>query len=339
MSKTLIAPIAPKLDPAKDSEAIHCVAEIITEIAIQKVDENPKLWKKAGANNDLRRDLAIGSEDTAIRNCLRGIVENGYITLRTQEGIPLAGITDVGFTCDLNWYLTSSDAQKFTENCFSFAVSIPPNLDDIAEHVSKRREQYAKQGAEKDAAGRYTLAEAASMIARGAGERESTVLTELVSAVTQGKLRVHEPGRNFPYRPTIVRTFYEEAYWNDLNAWLDSMNFRNPWRFPPPRTRPNAASDFPNATVSTSEMDQSKNAGAKKPQGQRRRDILAAIRKLGHTPDDLPPRPRNPRAWVKMDVWTELGWPKKDRGAFDSQWDAMRRAGDIAERQCQHPPS
>lgn len=79
-----------------------------------------------------------------------------------------------------------------------------------------------------------------------------------------------------------------------------------------------------------------------KRQGWRRREILATIRKLGETPNNLPPRPPDAKGWkdwVKSKVWKELNWPKNDRGAFDNLWQAMRSAGEIAERDSTDPPS
>lgn len=102
---------------------------------------------------------------------------------------------------------------------------------------SKLREIYEIQDAEKQAAGRYTLREAAEAIA-GSGERVEPMLEKLLAAAKSGSLAVYGPGENAryqygPYAP--VRSYYEEAYWSDLNAWLDSNEPRIAFRFPPPQ--------------------------------------------------------------------------------------------------------
>ncbi|URF03347.1 hypothetical protein [Cupriavidus campinensis] len=101
---------------------------------------------------------------------------------------------------------------------------------------SKLREIYEIQDAEKQATGRYTLREAAEAIT-ASGERVEPMLEKLLAAAKSASLAVYGPGENArhqygPYTP--VRSYHEEAYWSDLNAWLDSNEPRIAFRFPPP---------------------------------------------------------------------------------------------------------
>lgn len=99
---------------------------------------------------------------------------------------------------------------------------------------SKLPEIYAQQAAERKAAGRYTLREAAEEIERNTEERFGPMLEKLKAAVSAGALVVYEPGRNARYIPKTVRDFYEEAYAADLNAWLVANESRITFSFPAP---------------------------------------------------------------------------------------------------------
>jgi len=142
----------------------------------------------------------------------------------------------------VQWYVTR-EAENHIWQALANAVERAPEL--AREKRELRAEQYEKQRVAKKAAGRYTLEEAAALVATNAGEPERDVLALLLNAVNEGKVVVHKPGRTLPYRPTTVSKFYEEVYWDDLNAWLNGINFRKPWRFPPPNTEPKAASRRP----------------------------------------------------------------------------------------------
>lgn len=93
----------------------------------------------------------------------------------------------------------------------------------------------------KQKAGRYTLEEAAQLLGEEADEHSDSFLKKLVAAVERGDLPVFEPGRNARYlygpgHASCVRTFYEEAFWNDLNIWLKAHEPRifTSWQFPKP---------------------------------------------------------------------------------------------------------
>lgn len=105
-----------------------------------------------------------------------------------------------------------------------------------ADESAAEQAQYARQAKEKQAAGRYTLKEAADAIATR-GERVETLLRKLIAAAENGTLPTYGPGELARFRGKPVRTFYEEAYWNDLNEWLATNEPRLVFRFPEPSTR------------------------------------------------------------------------------------------------------
>jgi hypothetical protein len=109
----------------------------------------------------------------------------------------------------------------------------------LARHDLK--EIYARQDAERRAAGRYTLAEAAAWLAQHAGEREQVILGKLERAAKEHKLKTYGPGENATReygegtgQSRGVKTYYEEVCWDDLNAWLDTNEPRINLRFPDP---------------------------------------------------------------------------------------------------------
>ena len=97
--------------------------------------------------------------------------------------------------------------------------------------------------------GCYTLEEAAIEILKGSGEitgmelevvreeRINTVVKMLKEDVANRSLTVYDPGSNIPRQPKIVREFFEEVNWDDLNLWLENSLPRINWRFPAPTKR------------------------------------------------------------------------------------------------------
>jgi hypothetical protein len=90
---------------------------------------------------------------------------------------------------------------------------------------------YSEQQRFKAEQGRYTLEDAAREIAVNAGADEKDILGGLIEAAAAGGLPVYRPGKQQRYRPQVVRGFYEEAYWDDLNQWLGANEQRISWRF------------------------------------------------------------------------------------------------------------
>jgi hypothetical protein len=150
-------------------------------------------------------------------------------------------------------------------------ISLAEDADDEArEFVRRVEEERAKvrQAAEareaaKKSAGRYTLEDVADLLEREAGVRRAAMLTKLKDAALAKSLPTYEPGHQerieYGTREgewTRVRDFHDEAYWDDLNAWLDTNEPRVSWRFPAPaaaaRTRPSSvAGDSPSPLETT----------------------------------------------------------------------------------------
>ncbi|MFC5427215.1 hypothetical protein ACFPTO_00060 [Paraburkholderia denitrificans] len=145
-----------------------------------------------------------------------------------------------------------------------------PPREAIEEFEQKRRdeaEKMAKQEADRRAAGRYRLREAAEEIARNTGERFGPMLEKLKAAVSAGALVVYEPGRIARYNPKTVRDLYEEARAADLNAWLAKNEPLITFRFPEPSNAPAGSAESATAPGETPE--------------QRQKRRLARFRKLG----------------------------------------------------------
>jgi hypothetical protein len=128
---------------------------------------------------------------------------------------------------------------------------------------------YESQEQAKRNAGRYTIREAAELLQQYAGERADSMIEKLSKAASAGVLPMYCPGENarldydgFDWRQ-CVRDFYEEAYWDGLNAWLDANEPRIAWRFPSPAGN----------TVCEAQFSASSKEG---PKGLGRQDILSA---------------------------------------------------------------
>ena len=110
--------------------------------------------------------------------------------------------------------------------CLELGIGVMPADStplDCSEQEQRKKEQ-----------GRYTLEEAAREIAVNSGADEKDILGGLIEAATAGGLPVYRPGKQQRYRPQVVRGFYEEAYWDDLNQWLNDNEKRICWRFSEP---------------------------------------------------------------------------------------------------------
>ncbi|MGH3849649.1 MAG: hypothetical protein ACRDRT_08095, partial [Pseudonocardiaceae bacterium] len=103
-------------------------------------------------------------------------------------------------------------------------------------------EQVARQAAERRALGRYTLNDAGEAIA-ATGERFEALIEKLSSAARRGDLPMHASSERARYEymnDKSVRPFYEEAYWNDLNTWLENHEPGITFRFAAPHVEANA---------------------------------------------------------------------------------------------------
>jgi len=100
-------------------------------------------------------------------------------------------------------------------------------------------ERYAAHVAAKTSAGRYTIRDAAHVLEDEAGERFDAILRRLKKAAEAFELPMHDPGeglrRDYGDEHTKkLRDFSEEAYWDDLNKWLENHEPRIAYKFPAP---------------------------------------------------------------------------------------------------------
>lgn len=211
----------------------------------------------------------------------------------------------------------------------------------------------AEQERARREAGRYTIREAAEQLQIHAGERADTMIEKLSMAAFGGNLPVHLPGEKarhaYPQDGIVrsnvsalpggvsyfagtdwrqhVRDFYEEAYWDDLNAWLSENEPRIDWRFPNPHQLSRSSS-----TKSLVESETLEKNGAGPLQRQRFQEqvIIRALNDLGHDPQAIPKWKAGERG-VKSAIREALkahNWSDK---VFDKAWQRLRDDGAIAE--------
>lgn len=161
--------------------------------------------------------------------------------------------------------------------------------------------------------GRYNLEEAAILIGKEAGERADEMLEKLMLAVHDGALAVHAPGKQARYQSNNVRDFYEEAYWDDLNRWLEKNEPRITWRFPNDGgTAQETLQDRIKPVLRSTAQDAV---------------ILEEIRSQGHDPLALP-KALAGKSGVKADIRAKLCASRKDvfqsDRVFDDAWQRLR---------------
>jgi hypothetical protein len=106
-------------------------------------------------------------------------------------------------------------------------------IDDLHKLAAKYFEYYRgfawpEQGEDSESrakvrrdAGRYTLEEAAFFIAKYGKASAKSMMRRIEEAVADGTLRVFRPGLNSVHKSNIMRPWDDEAYWDDLNSWLE----------------------------------------------------------------------------------------------------------------------
>ncbi|WP_446900901.1 hypothetical protein [Burkholderia sp. YIM B11467] len=97
-------------------------------------------------------------------------------------------------------------------------------------------EIWQQQDEERRTAGRYRLQEAADALEQHTGTTAKDWLVKLEQAVLNDHLLVYRPGEQARYRPKTVRPYYDEAYWDDLSAWLKANEPRVKFQFAEPVT-------------------------------------------------------------------------------------------------------
>lgn len=104
-------------------------------------------------------------------------------------------------------------------------------------------EEYQQALEARRSMGRYSLEEAAQYVADNSNANARSIYIKLEKFAETGKLTIHWPGSDEVYKPkprnqlsmnhTGLRGF-EEAYWCDLNKWLEVNEPRLDCKFPDP---------------------------------------------------------------------------------------------------------
>jgi hypothetical protein len=106
---------------------------------------------------------------------------------------------------------------------------------------------------DRQAKGRYSLSEAAGILAGAEGGDPRDLLNQLKRAAITGVLPVHQSGSNLAiedlkYPLVLIDEVFKEAYWDDLNVWLGIHHKRTTYRFPMPVVQtPNRLLKYPAA--------------------------------------------------------------------------------------------
>ncbi|MEO1942839.1 MAG: hypothetical protein ABGY11_00930 [Candidatus Thioglobus sp.] len=88
--------------------------------------------------------------------------------------------------------------------------------------------------------GRYTIEDAAFVMADGLGEETRALVEKITTAVANNNLKLYRPGSIVPYEPLKILPYNDELYWDELNEWIEKELPRIGWRFPNPKHGPDA---------------------------------------------------------------------------------------------------
>lgn len=143
---------------------------------------------------------------------------------------------------------------KLAELEEQWTLSVPSEAEQ-AKWKAEGQALSEKEIKERHDKGRYTLDEAAKLIGDNAPISANFILKEMVNSVRTSELIVYKPNRVEPYKPKLregavwverdcpppkkqVLTWYAEAFWNDLNLWLENNPecVRVEYRFEDPGT-------------------------------------------------------------------------------------------------------
>ena len=216
-------------------------------------------------------------------------------------------------------WIDEDELQRIFENPPSEPIETYNKL--FQEKKDELAAQTATQEARKEAAGRYTITESATLIAKETEEREGPMLEKLRAAVLSNELPVYEPGKDAKYHPKTPLEFYAEVYWNDLNTWLveNEPRIAEKWIFPKPGT----------ATTQAEKSEQAPPAEPVQRQSYQEKEILRVISDMGLDAMALPMyKAGKPSA--KADVRKKLKDWTDD--VFKKAWKRCRKDEKIAWR-------
>ncbi len=337
------------------------ISDLSWQIAMCQVDAYPSRWQKDGANNDLRRDIAGAITQKTLLPIIQKAIEACNIEpTRTVEGLP-----DAPMDAGSEWYVSTDDADAIRESIpLSSDMRLQPLVEESAASTEARWERQRQYAERKKCLGRYKLREAADAISNATGERAVSLCEKLKMAALSGDLPVYEPGKFARYTyggkggAKAVSEYYEEAYWDDLNAWLSINEPRlfASFKFPQPvgaenvdelvgepKTGPEG--DSTAADSETSVLGAPDSKSTERPASVQRQQELAIveeIRVLGLDPLALPrsiPRKPGPKAHVRQVLLANARQLFISVKVFNLAWERLRAVGEIRDAPDELPPS
>jgi hypothetical protein len=181
------------------------------------------------------------------------------------------------------------------------------------------------------------LRQAAEFIELEGGENYKSILERLTTAALNDELPMYLPGENLrhdygpkPRKRLCVRDFYDQTYWNDLNAWLVQYEPRITCQFPQPSSQPPPDGRAGSTGTESHICSTATRVPKERPLKQRvyqEEEVLRAIRELGHDPMALPKGARG-RPGVKKEARSLLS--QFSRSIFDKTWMRLRSTGRLA---------
>lgn len=216
------------LYPSRERVAISELAKMLARKQAEKEVEMLGIYCETDSlSMTIRAAIAeVGCDDGApmLLRIARMAKDKVMDVYSYAHGAEPSDCSDIASAPD-EWWVSMADANKLVALTAEY---IEEAVRFDAEEDLKRRE------------GRHSLREAADVIAGPLGIYD-LILARLESAALNGELPVYSPGQlvRHEYPPDgVVRGFYEEAYWNDLNAWLAKHEPRVKHRFEAPHGLP-----------------------------------------------------------------------------------------------------
>lgn len=209
--------------PSQHAPSRWIIGELALERARQVVEADANDSGTLRTNACIEADIRAAIVETQILADVQYLTDQKAIAPR----VDLLG-TRAATKCSIDpaWWLTRADLEHVLQYI---------RLDEN----SKR--EYLMHVVGYRRTGRYTLRQAADYIEAEGAEDYGAILQRLSAAACSDELSMYAPGRKQrhdygpkPRRTSCVRDFYEEAYWNDLNAWLAACEPRIECRFPDP---------------------------------------------------------------------------------------------------------
>ena len=187
--------------------------------------------------------------------------------------------------------------------------------DKTKQLAEERRQEDELAKAERAAAGRHTLWDAATAIGSATATPFERVLEALIASANSGELAIYQDGATFPHKPggTLGALSGHEAYWSALNEWLRVHAVQSTFAFPKPSSSGEHEPELGERDLPRLQQQEQR--------------ILRTLRELGFTPTALPKAPTG-TGGPKAAVRGRLSYSAK---VFDKAWGRLRANGDIQD--------